>query len=1269
MPELLRARPDLPPSAGADRGADRRGPRRAAAGEGVLSAAATDGPSASERPAPTPEQAAATTARGRDVLLEAGAGSGKTRVLVERYCDAAIELGSLEPIVAFTFTERAAGELRERVIGELERRARSSAAAGDAEASALAAELAASADEAWVSTIHGFCRRLIASHPFALGLDPGFRVLSEQESTRLGREAFETALDELLRSESVEDAAEIVAATRVSELASMVRTIHDELRALGREPRLEPATPADVAEAASRLREAATEALAETAEAKGKRAAESRERLASAAALGPAPTEGEIADLMLKTKAAAFLGPCCEDFRSAFDALRGALADHAALGLHALLARLVEIYARRLDEVKAERSGLDFEDLQLRAIELLETRPDVAGALGERLRHILVDEFQDTNPLQVRLVELIRGPETAVFRVGDEFQSIYGFRGADVEAFRAERERAREDASATVIGLRGNFRSTAAIVAAVNALGEAMLDGFVPLTVGASTAAQPGDGHEAGPEEHPEPDSAPDPQLSLLDPSPAPPPRRSEEPAVELLLTPETSDWELAGPAIPGDYPSSPARVAEARFLAGRLAELVKQGTDRGSIVVLLRAYTHVVAYEDALEAAGLRPYVVGGRGFWSAQQVDDVRRLLATIANPLDDAALLGALASPACGVRPETLWLLAAARREGGTGRLWPLVRRLAGGGRHEPTDAAELAAARLAAIADDERERILALHDSIERLRDLAPIVPLDELVDRTVTDTGYDLAVLGMDRGERRFANVRKLMRIARDFEAAEGRDLRGLLAQLAASADVAREGEAATAAERHDGVRVMTAHTAKGLEFHTVAVAELGRALLPPGRGPGARVERRPAGEPRVGLRLSRFGTKAVGAFGFDELAERAAAADSEESRRLAYVAATRAEQRLILSGGFKPSRLGRASSETALSAPVSERFMRALGLGPEPESGPIEIRPAELRPGLGGVAPLTSARVEVAVNTPPAVPEAEASGARPRPEPAGVPATIEPASYDGRVLEVATRAGGGAGHLSPSSLAAYERCGYRFWAERIVGLAPREPGGAGGPGGARGFGTAVHGLLEASAATDWRAPGTDEIAAALAGEGVEPSAERIERAAMMVSGWLEAPLARSLAGREQRAEVSFLLPIGRTVVRGTIDLLVLGDVPLVVDYKTDRVGSHGLGALVDRYGIQRELYALAARAASGADRVETAYVFLERPGEPVSLELGPDELDAAERRIEASLGRIGAGEFEVTPTPHAALCADCPARAALCSYEEIPDLPSSGVAA
>src|SRR5262249_18872412 len=200
----------------------------------------------------------------------------------------------------------------------------------------------------------------------------------------------------------------------------------------------------------------------------------------------------------------------------------------------------------------------------------------------------------------------LRGPETRLFLVGDEFQSIYGFRHADVEVYRSQHRRFAQgdEPNGVALPLTGNFRAAPSLVAATNAIGANLLHDFEPLT------ASLGDADDA---------------------------------AVELLLTVDDKKaWEAEETELPRlpDDPSPGPKVAEARRLAGRLGELVDDGEDPAEIVVLMRAFTHVAAVERALTDAGLDPYVVGGRGFWSQQQIDDLRCLLAVIANPLDDEA-----------------------------------------------------------------------------------------------------------------------------------------------------------------------------------------------------------------------------------------------------------------------------------------------------------------------------------------------------------------------------------------------------------------------------------------------------------------------------------------------------------------------------------------------------------------------------------------------------------------------------------------------------
>src|SRR5262249_30430948 len=187
------------------------------------------------------------------------------------------------------------------------------------------------------------------------------------------------------------------------------------------------------------------------------------------------------------------------------------------------------------------------------------------------------------------------------------------------------------------------------------------------------------------------------------------------------------------------------------------------------------------------------------------------------------------------------------------------------------------------------------------------------------DRAVKETGYDLAVLLKPAGEARYANVRKLMRIAEEFEAREGRDLRGLLDFLAFREEAADESSAATAAEDHDGVRIMSVHRAKGLEFGVVAVPHLDRSLLE-GAWPSLLTFGR-RDDPRVGMQLRRLGARAINLYAQEELREEARDRDAEEGLRLFHVAATRARERLILSGIVREK-----EAETRASTPVLERI-------------------------------------------------------------------------------------------------------------------------------------------------------------------------------------------------------------------------------------------------------------------------------------------------------------------------------------------------------
>jgi ATP-dependent helicase/nuclease subunit A len=1180
----------------------------------------------SRRRVPTPEQEAAIAARGRDLLVEAGAGSGKTGVMVDRYCRLVCEEDvSPDAVLAFTFTDKAAAELRQRIRAEIELRAEGG--------SERASQLLAGIGGAWVTTIHGFCSRLLGGHPVAAGIDPRFRVLDAAEAERLARDAFEEALEAFLAGDEEGDRERTVAAFDLAGLRAMVIGAHAELRSRGvAEPRLpDPPSP----EPGTALRRAADVAATTLAELKP--TSSNRELVERALALlgdgsGAPPSLDELTALRSDSSAQS-----TSAYRDAIEALVSVAAEAGEGGeAYRHVATLLELFGRHFEAAKRRRAAVDFEDLQILAARLLE-RGELGDGYRSRFSHLLVDEFQDTNRLQLRLIEALRGPGSELVMVGDELQSIYGFRHADLDVFRQQRAAVEASPDAETMALSGNFRSRPELIGAVNLLGGVLLgDAFRQLRVG----------------------GRPERAMPLGGGAP-----------VELLLSGrdgwDAEEIELE-PATDATTPAS--QLAEARFVAARLRGLADAGVERGEMVVLLRAFTHLDAYEDSLERAGLRPYVVGGRGYWSQQQVADVCALLATIANPLDDQALFGALASPACAVAPDTLWLLRAAC---GRGRhVWPALEQLNG------REAGELSnAAWLERIPVAERGLLRGFAMTIEDLRARASRLPLAELVDAAVSETRYDLAVLSRPAGEARFANVRKLMRLAAEFEATEGRDLRGLLDFLAARADGDVDAQAATAVEGHDGVRIMTVHSAKGLEFDVVAVPQLSRRLLAGSRAPLLSLGNE--AEPRVGMQLRRLGAASVNLYRYRELREEAQRREAEEELRLFHVAATRARERLILSGVVKPE----AGSTNGPGTPIAERIVEGLGIDRERDST-VSVPAPEPRQGLAA----SFGTSEIAVRVSLASPERAADLTVRRPEDGKA---REPGEGPAPLLQ-RHRPTTPNRPLSYTALAAYDECAYRFQMEQVLDLegcvrgydriATKNSNAADG-GRRPAHGAAVHSLLEWSQANGWSEPPAEVVAAHAAAAGLEPGqATTVDDLLAPLRAWLGSDLLASriaAGGPTVRAEVPFLLRIGpnaggppddgsagdghgrSSVLRGSIDLLVEreGERPLVVDYKTDRLNGSGPADRAAHYGLQRDVYALAVAEARRSDEVEVAYVFLERPNEPVLRTLDAAEIEAGRAHLAATIERIGRGDFLPAPPERRdwALCEGCPALGRLCS--------------
>ena len=1102
-------------------------------------------------PAPTvnPAQLAAIEESGI-VFVSAGAGTGKTTVLVERYVKAVADRGlSVDSVLVITYTDRAAGELKERIrerFRDLGRR-----------------DLAREVDRAWVSTIHGFCSRLLRAHPFDAGLDPRFRVLDEGQARVLRSEAFMAALGGFCRERQPERL-QLLATYGARRLQSMLTGVFERLRSAG--------LPLDLAarpstELESRLADLGRRA-GEALEAEGLVDDAVRETLEQAVRLlGHEVLPERLLDLSdIALPAGGMDSERVAAYSEAVEAVERAALDRVAARDRELLELLLRAFDRSYRAAKERESALDFEDLQLGARELLRENAAVREQARFRFQSIMVDEFQDTNRLQCEIVDLIAGDE--LFFVGDEFQSIYRFRHADVDVFRERRSQSRG-----VLALTENYRSRPEVLDVVNHLfGSAFGEGFEPLSA------------------------------SALFPDPL------SGPAVEVLVT-DRASYRGSGTLW---------RTAEARHVARRVRELVDAGDcTPGEVVLLFAAGTSAEAYEAALRSEGLPTYRATGRGYFGQQQVVDLLAYLRLLQNRYDDEALVTVLASPLVGVSNDALVLL---RRAAGRRPLFSGLER-------EPPEA----------LSPRDRRLFVAFRQRYERLVPLSGSIGLERLCERIVTEHDYDLAVLARWDGKRRYANLRKLARLARSYEELRGPDLEGFVRFVRDQEEAgAREVEAVAEEEGAEAVRLLTIHAAKGLEFRVVVVCDAGRR---PGR---------PAPEEILCLPDGRFGFRVADpvtgrhrdAFGYEEVKRADAAAEADETRRLYYVAMTRAIDRLILAGSFDPTRNDAAGTPIGW---VVDRIGAGLDVDGarefEIDGAVVLLRVDRWSTHLEPVAGTPTEQLELF-----RLPDRDEAHESELPP---LPALPEPPT---RIVR----------QLSYSALALFERCSYRFYAQRIIGLSEEEParGESGGGLAATEIGDAVHVLLESGSATG-------VLRESLLARYPTATHDDVERVSTLVGAWQGSTTAQAVAGLAGVVkELPFAFEHGGTLLHGVFDLFHrAADHALVVDYKTNRLDGLDPRAVVEtEYRLQVLIYALAALKA-GASEVRVVYVFLERPDDAVELTFGTGDLSALGEELSSVIARVDAGGFHPTPSDFA--CNGCPVLGRVCAgmYRDTDSYP------
>ncbi len=1100
------------------------------------------------------------TALNETMVVEAAAGTGKTSELVHRMVAVLAEgRAEVEEIVAVTFTEKAAGELALRLRSGIEKARR--AAQDDTERGNLERALA-HLEEARISTIHGFCADLLRERPVEAGVDPAFRVMTEAEAERRYGEAFGRYLEGILirppegvrrflrRRDHGPGAIERLRRAGYELISWRHCTARWKRPAFDRRAAVNGILTAlgEFADRSDGAYAALDPLYRDTAPARALIG-----RLRASGGIETGDLDEIEADLCALAKQRDFMRPrrgsgvkyskgltrkelllahatmakSLEQFQIAAD------GDLAALLQDELVALLDGYQAR-----KAETGGLDFEDLLMRARNLVRDVGEVRRAFQARYRCIFVDEFQDTDPLQAEILMLLSADDGNVqsyrevkpipgklFLVGDPKQAIYRFRRADLSIYEEVKQLLVAN-GARFVELATSFRAVPTIQRLINRAFAPVMTGDTHLLEARYTKLLPA-----------RPDIAGQPAIVVL---PVPEPHGKQRLTVAAV---EQSTPSAIGAFLDWLFHESGWKVTE----RDRRGELVPVAP-RHVCLLFRRFESHgedvTRAYVEALDARGIPHVLVGGKSFFAREEVEAMLAALRAIERPDDELAVFATLRGSLFAIGDEALLEYRYVH-----GRLNP----------KQIPDA--VASPNLAPIKDALK---LLAHLSDERNTQLIEST-ITALCNATRAHVGFALR----PSGERALANVLHIAEIGRAYEASGGTSFRAFVEHLEEDAARGRAPEAPILEEGGDGVRIMTAHRAKGLEFPVVVLADITARL-------GAQATNRYVDASR-GLCALRLGGVAPWDLVENEELERKR--DEAEGVRLVYVAATRARDLVIVPAVGDEPRFPAAS----WVGPIHKVIAPAAGAGPLAEEAPgcppfgedtVLARPAGLLPTPNTVRPGLYR-----------LPENEPSGQ-----------THAVVWWDVRLLDIEREPAFGVRREdmlrkdAPVGTVEEDLERYRQWARErpadrergakplyamqtvteraesmvdepanvVIAEVPREPGR---PTGSR-FGEVVHSVLsQVPLSSDWA---TIEATAVLSGRLFGATDVEIRAAARAVQAALEHPILVRARTAESRGECRRETPVSLmaedgTLIEGIVDL-AFREAPrwTVVDFKTDR---------------------------------------------------------------------------------------------------------------
>ncbi|MCL5773806.1 MAG: UvrD-helicase domain-containing protein [Firmicutes bacterium] len=705
----------------------------------------------------------------KNCCLSASAGSGKTQVLVDRFCYL-VEQGFSSPdsILAITFTEKAAGEMKKRIARELHQK-------GLEEKRRLI-------EKSWIGTIHGFCSRVLKENALEAGVDPYFLILEDYEARIMKEEVAGEVIKRELDNASTE-VSDLVLDYGFDELANSVIACHEKMCSMGRS--FSGFAPQKFSSSRTfRLKEMLEELLNLVPDGKNKETESWKKKkelikpfiehagvLSSKDILEWNEIE-EIRELLLphlSASVAAYLKPTVLLARNEAEELINKSFEFNSLKITEVFYRLFKDFSIIYGQRKRQKSLLDFEDLQLFTRDLFIKNPSIRGHYRGIFDFILVDEFQDTNILQESLIDLI-GRDDNLFVVGDRFQSIYRFRQADINVFKQFEEKVKSNSNGHYETMNDNYRGRKEILD---------FTGFLFKSIW----QEDGDNY-----------------ITMVEKGSF---KKKDIPSVDILLT------KLSEEGI------EESRHTEARALALKVKKMVDEGYNCKDFAILLRSTTNIEIYEKAFRDEGIPFYTVLGRGFFHRQEIRDIINLLRVLDNSGDDMAVAAVLRSPVVDISSDGLFWLRRNQLKSDGRRLIDSVGKF--------KEAEEL--------SHTDRKKLEEFLSWLLQWQEVLPNIRISTLIEKIRDDCYFDTRLIPLFNGIRKYANFRKLLEIVENFEEKGFYSLSEFIKLLEniQSADV-QIGEAAVETEEGDAVKIMSIHQAKGLEFPVVIVADISKLM-------------------------------------------------------------------------------------------------------------------------------------------------------------------------------------------------------------------------------------------------------------------------------------------------------------------------------------------------------------------------------------------------------------------------------------------------------